>query len=422
MNEDFLHYAWKFQKFSRRELITVSGQLLRIQKVGTHNFNAGPDFLCSQIVLNNQVWAGNVEIHVQSSHWYTHRHETDVQYDNVILHVVWEHDMEVRRSDESIIPTLALKDLIDRQILINYRKLFASKQRWINCENDLNGIDPFVMNRWLHRLFIERVEEKAALVVSRLERSQNNWEAVLFQLLCKNFGLKVNGSSFLSIADSLPYKVVRNCAHKEKEMEALLLGQASLLSEDKSDPYYLQLQEVYVFLKNKFKIEEASVIPKFFRLRPPNFPTIRLSQLAMLLVQHKNLFSEIISAKNLKDYYQIFNVAASAYWERHYNFGVTSAKSPKKLSKRFVELLLINTVIPIKYCYAKVQGLAISEELIEMAMTMRAEDNTVVKQFRTLKEFENSALSSQALLQLKNRYCDLNRCLHCEVGNHLLKR
>jgi hypothetical protein len=423
MNEDFLHYVWKFQKFSSLGLTTIQGDSLQVQKVGTHNFDAGPDFLYGRVVIDGQVWAGTIEIHKFSSHWYTHHHEKDANYDTVILHVVWKHDMDIRRSDETSIPTLELKDRVDAGVLRNYKKLFANEQRWINCADQFGGIDEFVIKNWLDRLFFERLEQKSRSIFEQLAVSQNDWQAVLFQLLCKNFGLKVNGSSFLSIGLSLDHKVIKKCSQSLLRIEALLLGQAGLFEEDRTDSFYIQLRESYSYSRVKYRISNEGVeAPKFFRLRPPNFPTIRLSQLANLLYKRPHLFSEVISAKSLSELYTIFNVSASSYWDSHYNFDVISAKRKKSLTKEFINLLIINTVIPLKYCYAKEKGQDISEEILLLTTTIKAEDNNIVKKFKRLSSFENNALESQGLIELKNNYCDKNKCLQCAIGNALLKK
>lgn len=423
MNEDFLHYVWKFQKFSSLGLTTVQGDSLQVQKVGTHNFDAGPDFLFGQVVIDGQVWAGTIEIHKYSSHWYTHHHEKDANYDTVVLHVVWKHDMDIRRSDETSIPTLELKDRVDAGVLRNYNELFANEQRWINCADQFGSTDEFVIKNWLDRLFFERLEQKSRSIFEQLAVSQNDWQAVLFQLLCKNFGLKVNGSSFLSIGLSLDHKVIKKCSQSLLRIEALMLGQAGLLEEDKTDSFYRQLRESYSYSRVKYRISNEGVeAPKFFRLRPPNFPTIRLSQLANLLYKRPHLFSEVISAKSLSELYTIFNVSASSYWDCHYNFDVISAKRKKSLTKEFINLLIINTVIPLKYCYAKEKGQDISEEIILLTTTIKAEDNNIVKKFKRLSSFENNALESQGLIELKNNYCDKNKCLQCAIGNALLKK
>lgn len=421
MKEDFLHHVWKFSKFNTKGLATTDGTSLAIVNVGQHNLNAGPDFFNGQVRIDDQLWAGNIEIHIKSSDWYAHRHEKDPAYDNVILHIVWEHDVDVFTKDGNALPTLVLKGRVMKQTLDAYHQLFGLKKQWINCESSFNIIDDFTISNWLERLFIERVEQKNKLLLEVLKSSKNNWEALLFVLLCKNFGLKVNGTSFLSIGQSIDFSVVRKCAASKIAIEALLFGQAGFLQEEIDDSYFLELTKEYDFLKAKFQLDNTVVIaPKFFRLRPPNFPTIRLSQLANLYAKQKELFTAVITAKTLEDYYSIFEVSASAYWDTHYNFDVTSTKREKKLTKEFIHLLLINTVLPIKYSYAKYQGKDISEALFELASSIPAESNTIVKKYNTLKKVATSALDSQALLQLKKEYCDKNRCFHCAIGNSLI--
>jgi hypothetical protein len=283
-------------------------------------------------------------------------------------------------------------------------------------------VDSLTVKNWLDRLFLERLEQKSQLISAQLKASHNNWQAVLFQMLCKNFGLKVNGASFLSIAQSLDYKVVQKCSRELLGIEALLLGQAHLLELQGTDPHYLQLQERYAYTKLKYNVSnEAVIVPKFFRLRPPNFPTVRLAQLAGLLYKCPHLFSKVIAAKTLPEFYDLFAVTASSYWDTHYNFGVTSAKRTKQLTRKFIDLLLINTVIPLKHCYAASHDKDISEEIIALATNIKGEENTIIKKFQNLRDFENNALDSQALLQLKNKYCDQNKCLQCAVGNVLLR-
>ncbi len=421
MKEDFLHHVWKFLKFNTSSLETTDGVSLSIVQVGQHNLNAGPDFFNGQVRVNDQLWAGNVEIHIKSSDWYAHRHEEDPAYDNVVLHVVWEHDVDVFTKDGNPLPTLVLKGRVMKQTLDAYHQLFGIKKQWINCEPSFDTVDSFTISNWIERLFIERVETKNKLLLSLLSDSKNDWEALLFVLLCKNFGLKVNGASFLSIGQSVDFSVARKCAATTKSLEALLYGQAGFLQAEMDDFYFSEIKKEYHFLKAKYKLDNTSVIaPKYFRLRPPNFPTIRLSQLAGLYAKQKELFVSVISAKTLEEYYAIFEVSASEYWDTHYNYGVISAKRKKKLTKDFIHLLLINTVIPLKYSYAKYQGKDISEALFELASSIPAEGNSIIEKFNALKKVANSALDSQGLLQLKNEYCDKKRCFHCAIGNALI--
>ena len=422
MKEEFLHYVWKFQKFCTRELFTSSNKEIKILSVGTHNLNAGPDFFNSQISIDGQLWAGNIEIHVKSSHWYSHQHQIDSNYDNVVLHVVWEHDADIYRNDNSIIPTLEIKDLIEARTLDNYRMLIKNSNKWISCENDFPNISGLVYNNWLERLYFERLEKKSVLILNELSDTTNNWEELLFRLLCKNFGLKVNGEAFLDMARSIDFDVLQKCSHNLIDIESLLLGQADLLNDCSEDCYFDQLKRNYHYLKHKFKLDNSEIItPKFFRLRPPSFPTIRLSQLAMLYAKVPSLFSKIIAAKTKEEFYSLFKISASEYWNNHYNFGISSPKKPKILSKKFIDLLIINTILPLKFCYATFIGKDISEEIVALSQAISKEENSVIRKFEEIRPTVRNALQSQGLIQLKTNYCDQYKCINCAIGNYILK-
>ncbi|WP_299128884.1 DUF2851 family protein [uncultured Winogradskyella sp.] len=420
MQEDFLHYVWKYKAFSTSSLKTFKDEIISIKHLGSHNHNAGPDFFNAQLNINDQLWAGNVEIHIKSSDWYLHSHENDKAYDNVILHVVWEHDTEIFRKDNSEIPTLELKNYVDRQLLENYQNLLQSKS-WINCENNFANTNDFLLSNWLERLFIERLERKSKDISKLLQNSNNDWEAVLFKMLLKNFGLKVNGEAFLSLAKSVDYSVVRKLQNKIIDMEALLFGQAELLIADIQDAYYMDLKQRYHFLKRKFKLTNLGVEPlQFFRLRPPNFPTIRLSQFANLYALEHNLFSKIIALNKREEFYALFNYGVTEFWTTHYTFAKTSKTSKKQLTKSFIDLLIINTIIPLKFSYAKFKGHSIDDDLFKLLKQIKIENNSIVNKFLELKPLEKHALTSQSLIQLKGQYCDKNKCLQCAVGNSLI--
>jgi len=421
MKEDFLHYVWKFQKFRKTGFSSTDGETLHIRNPGSHNQHAGPDFFNAQLELNRQLWAGNVEIHIKSSDWYAHGHEKDAAYDNVILHVVWEHDAEVFRKDGTTIPTFVVKDFIVPETVSQYQNLFSKQKKWINCENELADVDDFIVDNWLERLYFERLERKEVLLHRELQASQNHWEALLFRLLCKNFGLKVNGDSFFSIAQSIPFQVVRKCGSKSEDLEALLMGQAGLLDQNIEDGYFLELKSKYAYLKHKFSLDNRSVVsPKYFRLRPPNFPTIRLSQFAVLYSKYQNLFAQIIGIQDLSKYYELFDLSATDYWATHYNFSVLSGKRNKILTRKFIDLLIINTVLPIKFSYARKQGQDVLDEIIKIASEIAAEENSIVKKFNSIRKMASNSYQSQALLELKNEYCDKNKCLQCAVGHTIV--
>ncbi|MEZ4797481.1 MAG: DUF2851 family protein [Flavobacteriaceae bacterium] len=421
MHEDFLHYLWKHKRFDVLNLVTTEFEAIEIASVGEHNLNSGPDFFNAQIRIADQLWAGNVEIHLKSSDWYLHNHETDKTYDNVILHVVWEHDTDVFRKDNSKLPTLILKDFVSEATIKNYSALMSKAKKWINCENDFGVVDDFLLQNLLERLYIERLEAKSGVILELLKSSNNDWETVLFKMLAKNFGLKVNGDAFYSLANSVDFSVLRKLQPNIKQLEALLFGQADLLNTSYEDAYYLSLQKEYKFLKQKFKLNNDGVIPfQYFRLRPTNFPTIRIAQLAMLYHTHHNLFSKVIGLNKLKDFYNLFAIQTTTYWQSHYTFGKTSKPIKKTISKAFVDLLLINTIIPLQFCYEKQKGNNNHENILKLIQEIKPEKNSIVDKFQSLKPVPNSAMQSQALLQLKNAYCDKNKCLQCAVGNSIL--
>jgi len=421
MQEEFLHYVWQHKKLDVTQLKTTGGEPLGIVSVGQPNADSGPDFFNAQLRIGEQLWAGNVEIHVQSSDWFVHNHEQDSNYDNVILHVVWEHNTEVFRTDNAEIPTLELQNIVDTKIFNNYNTLFDKQDKWINCDHHFAEVNSFVLDNWLERLYIERLQRKSEAIQKLLVSSKNDWEAVLFKLLAKSFGLKVNGEAFFSLAQSFDFSVLRKTQSSSEQLEALFFGQAGLLEGDIQDPYYLSLVKHYQFLKQKFQLDNQQVLPlQFFRLRPTNFPTIRLSQLAMLYNGHSQLFSKLIDVNTLDGFYDLFQISTSTFWETHYTFEKQTKFSLKKLSKAFVDLLVMNTILPLKFCYAKNNGQPIEDQLIEIASNIAAEDNAIVRAFNRLKKVSDSAVQSQALIQLKTEYCDKQKCLSCAVGNTII--
>ena len=423
MQEDFLHYVWQHKKMSLKSLQTTTQEPIILKTVGLPNVNSGPDFFNAQISIGTQMWAGNVEIHVKSSDWYAHHHETNAAYDNVILHVVWEHNMDIFRKDNTPIPTLELKNYVFPHTFKNYNTLLNQKQSWIPCESNIKEVDGFTVAHWLERLYLERLEVKYKAIETQLNDSKQNWEAVLFWQLAKNFGLKVNGDAFLSIAKSMDFSVVRKSQHQLHPLEALFFGQAGLLDTEAQDRYISELKSTYEFLKHKFSLSSDGVLPvQFFRLRPPNFPTIRLAQLAALYSRSSNLFSRIIEAQSLEQLYAVFEGTTSKFWETHYTFDKTSKLTPKSLTKSFINLLIINTIIPIKFAYNKFNRQPKQEDIVAIMRKTPMEHNSVVDKFHALYAFGKTALESQALIQLKQNYCSKNKCLQCAIGSALLNR
>lgn len=421
MKEEFLHYLWKYKKWNSFDLKTTGGETIVIANVGQYLEQAGPDFFNAQITVANQKWAGNVEIHLKSSDWYVHHHEKDAAYDNVILHVVWEHDTEVFRKNNTEIPVLELKNYVDNEVLVNYQQLVAPKS-WIFCEKQLKDLDDFVLKNWQERLFFERLERKSKAIYDLLEQTGNDWESVLFCMLAKNFGLNTNGELFLKIARSIPFSIIRKESFEVENLEALLLGKAALLDFDKEDTYFKDLKFRYFYLLHKYQLEphnEGNV--QFFKHRPDNFPTIRLSQLAHLYHKEQNLFSKIIAVYSVEEVYQLLRSTTSFYWESHYQFDKVSPDKIKKMSKSFVDLLLINTIIPLQFSYAKSLGKEITEDLMAMLATVAPEKNAIIDKFTFFGIKATDCFETQSLLQLKNEYCAVGRCLDCGIGLELLK-
>ncbi|MGB6153655.1 MAG: DUF2851 family protein [Pricia sp.] len=424
MKEDLLHFIWKYKKIQLDDMVGTQNESIVVLDVGTHNYLAGPDFFNAQVKIDGQLWAGNVEIHLKSSDWYAHNHERDFNYNNVILHVVWDDDATVFRSDNSEIPTLELQNYIPKALLDAYQNLFdKSDVHFINCEKSIAQVDKFLLENWLERLYFERLERKSEWVLERLKDSKNDWEQVLFSMLLKNFGLKITAPSFLSLAQALDFSTVRKLRSETLALESVLYGMSHLLdSEEIVDDYYLQLRKEYTHLKHKFDLQEAGVQkPEFFKLRPANFPTIRLSQLANLYAERENLFSKVVNASQLDELYAIFEVSASTYWNDHFTFGKTSKKSVKKLTRSFIDLLIVNSLLPLKFCYAKHRGKEAHEEIIHIISQITKEENSIIANFKKHGISTGNAKESQAVLQLYNEYCTQNKCLQCAVGSSLLE-
>jgi hypothetical protein len=421
MKEDLLHYIWKFKKYPLASIRTTKGHPIFVQSSGEHNHLSGPDFFNAKLVIDEQLWAGNVELHIKSSDWYAHNHETDSNYDNVILHVVWEDDIAVFRADGSEIPTLELKDYISTELLSNYQKLFQQKpDTSINCGNDITAISSFKFDNWKERLYFERLELKSEVVLNLLEASKNDWEKVLFVLLLKNFGSKTNGELFLEVAKNLDFSIIRKLKNKPIELEALLFGLAGLLETKHADPYYFQLRESFDYLIHKYRLDKDIMSsPQFFKLRPPNFPTIRLSQIAQLYARSHSLFFNAVQNEET-DFYDLFSVTTSEYWANHFTFDKVSKTSSKRTSKKFIDLLVINTILPLRFCYLKQQGVLMGESFAKPMLAIAAEKNSIIKKYQELGVKVATAKDSQALLELYTNYCTKNKCLQCAVGSELL--
>ena len=422
LREDFLQYLWNFQLFRTSEICTAAGVSLKILKTGMQNKNSGPDFFNAKLVLGAQTWVGNIEVHIKSSDWYAHQHEKDPNYDAVILHVVWEYDLPIFRENGSEIETLELRKNTDSNVLSSYFQLFSGHQKWIFCERELPTVPSIVKSPWITRLYVERFERKSLEIAKLLKKSSNNWEFVLFQLLAKGFGLRTNAAAFSSLAHSFDFSLINKLRPQSGAIETLLLGQAGFFEKPSEDIRYKVMQKEYCYLKHKHQLKPLFTGQfQFFRLRPANFPTLRISQLARLYEREAQLFSKTIRLNDLSSFRKLFAVTASDYWNTHYVFEKTSPFRIKKTSNSFTELLLINTVLPIKYAHAKAHRHEDFDTISGILEQIKPEKNRILENFRTLKTPALNALESQGLLELKNNYCSLQRCLECAVGLFLIK-
>ena len=420
MKEDFLHYVWQYKKFAFTNLKTVSGQELTIIHSGYYIQQAGPDFFNAQIVIDNQKWAGNIEIHLKSSDWYVHHHQTDANYDNVILHVVWEHDTDVFRKNNTVIPVLELKQQIPTEILRQYNNLFAQK-KWINCENQISFVDEFTISNWIERLFFERLEKKANEVEKLLQKNSFDWEATFFQLLAKSFGLNTNGEAFLKMAESIPYSIIKKERYEVESLEALFFGATGLLEGENEDIYFNDLKKRWNYLKHKYELKiDYYQSVQFFKHRPDNFPTIRLAQLAQLIVKQHQLFQSLVNVHSINQIYLFFNCNVSEYWQSNYVFDKPHAIKNKRVTKNFIDLLILNCILPIKFAFGHVHGNIIPELLVGLASEIISEKNTIIDKFNGIGLVSSNSYQSQALLQLKKEYCNTNKCLSCAIGQKLI--
>ncbi|WP_146746569.1 DUF2851 family protein [Sinomicrobium soli] len=422
MKEELLHYIWRFRKWGARSLVTTAGDEVEVLNTGQYNRDSGPDFFDARLRIGGQLWAGNVEIHLKSSDWYAHHHERDQAYDNVILHVVWKDDMPVFYSDNTPVPAVVLKGVIPGILGRRYNDLQAADYHFIRCEREMTGAVSLLDRDFTDRLYCERLQQKSERIAGRLSRLRNDWEAVFFESLMGSFGLSVNGDAFRSVAGSVGFTVIRKVQENRIALEALLFGQAGLLhTGEVRDSYEKELVQEYLYLRHKFRLHNENVaIPRFHRLRPPNFPTLRLSQIAHLYHRRKSLFTAVVEAKDLAELYDMFDGEASEYWDTHYVFGKTSRFLKKRVSQQFVSLLLLNTVIPVRYCYHCHRGEEGADGAMAMTRQMEAETNRVVSGYAALGVTAANAAESQALLRLYHAYCEPGRCLDCAVGRQLL--
>ena len=424
MNEAFLHYLWQHQMVAKK-LATTGGQAVIVHRVGDLNRDAGPDFFNAHLSIDGVEWAGNIEVHLRSSDWNNHRHSQDKAYNNVILHVVYEHDCEIKLENGTVPPTLELKKYIHPALEANYDALVQPQPSdVIPCASRLAGVPSFIVDSWMERMTVERIESKSLVARRRFEESRGSWEQTCYWLMARYFGGKVNALPFELLAKATDQRLLARWKDNPRRIEALLMGQAGLLEGFFEDIYPRQLQADYDALRSGASLNPIGAhLWRFFRLRPSAFPTIRISQFANLLSASSNLFSTLLEMTDAGKMEKLFDCCASDYWDSHYRFDQAAAKStPKHLGRMQADLLIINAWVPLLFVYGEVRGQQLyKDQAINILQQLSTEDNVIIRQFRAAGISPDNAAQSQALLQLKNCYCSTRQCLRCSIGHNIIK-
>jgi hypothetical protein len=424
VTETFLHYIWQFQYFRKDDLKTSEGEPVQVFQPGIRNSNAGPDFSEAKIKIGKLEWRGSVEIHIKSSGWNDHHHSVDQAYEKVVLHVVWENNRPILRTDGSIMPTLELKDRVDPSLWDRYKKLYTSTES-IPCANSWNNIPNVTKLSMLDKTVVQRLELKARDVKTVFAKNHNDWEETCYQLVSKNFGFKVNAEPMLRLAQVLPYRILLKHLDKPMQIEALLFGQAGFLENVNEDDYLADLKREYRLLSRKYNLEahQMKVVQwRFLRLRPANFPTVRLAQLASLLTTQRNLFSKIIESSTFNQIICLLTIHQSEYWRNHYQPGKKSKMNVPSIGISSIHNVIINTIAPLLTAYGQIHDeQSYIDRSIDALQHMPAENNKIIREWIDLGYKVSSAFDSQGLIELYNNFCLKRRCLDCMVGINIIK-
>lgn len=424
MKEAFLHYVWQFQYFDKRDLATVEGEPIQVIQPGLLNTHSGPDFSNAKVRIGPMSWAGTVEMHLKSSDWVAHNHETDKAYENVILHVVWHDDQPVCHDDGTRLPTLELKGRIPEALVSQYRKLVSSGFD-IPCAQSLPAVPEIVKASMLDRTLIERLELKSLESVRCREANNGDWEETAYQLLARNFGFKVNGDPFHQLARHLPYKVLRKHIDHPFQVEALLFGMAGFLKEKIGDDYHRGLMKEYKILGAKYLLTQDELHSsqwKFLRMRPANFPTLRLAQFSALITARTSLFSALMESDDSNSLTSWMGLSPSAYWTTHYSFGKSTRVGAHAMGQASIENVIINTIAPLWVAYGKHRDEQhFVDRAVRILSELSAEENHITKTWKEAGWEVKNAFDAQALIQLFNSYCIQRQCLNCKIGAVLLK-
>lgn len=420
MTEELLMFLWKHKLYAPESLILSDGTDIEVIHPGEHNRDAGPDFFNTRIKIDDTIWAGNAEVHVKASDWLRHNHNTNDAFQNVILHVVAENDTDIYDNRGVPIPVVTLK--CNEAILAQYNYLLQNSL-WVPCAKQIQCVDPFLISIWLEKLGVARLKEKSNDISVHLEQTQNNWEEVLYRFMMRSFGFHLNGQPFELLAKSLPYKILEKHADSLILTEALLFGQAGFLNELLPyDDYFLKLQKEYRYMALKYGLKPiARHTWKFLRLRPGNFPTIRIAQVASVIHHRSKLFAFIREASSLAELKQLFDIATSVYWNNHYLFGKVSKPKEKAIGDESVDSIIINAIIPVLFMYGKKVGMDhYQNKALDLLSELNPEKNSIVERWSKCGIKAGSAFHTQALIHLKNKYCDKRLCLECGIGSKII--
>ena len=432
VQEELLYYVWKSQYFDANQLTTTESESIKIFSPGIRNAEAGPDFLGASIQIGSITWHGPVEIHVQSSDWKSHKHDKDVLYDNVILHVVWQDDRPLYRQDNTRVPTLCLADKVSPERLERCY-LLMNNDNTIPCASQWNQVNDAVKTSMVDRAFFQRLAYKKGLVSQLWEHNKGDWEETTYQLLAYTFGFKANSHSMLVLSKYSPSKIIKLYRNNLQALEALFLGQANLLTlspnnshnDSPMDNYQQELIKTYTYVAHKYSLRtplKGAIDWKFFKVRPNNFPTIRLAQFAQLLNQQPNWFDWLIHTP-IETLRTQLAIVQSPYWQNHYTFGNAVKKPIPGIGKPSIDHILINTVVPLLVTYGKIQGeTRYIDQAINLLHALPAEENTITRRWKTVGLTVQTAFDSQASIALFNNFCLPKKCLSCHIGGHLLQR
>ena len=424
MKEDLLHFIWRYRLYDGANLKTTTGEPIEVIKPGLYNTDSGADFSNARIRIGEVLMVGNVEIHIAQKDWFAHHHDHDAAYNNVILHVVYETDNKpTLLQNGQTLPVLSLKGHIAPDLMQRYELLRNSKTR-IPCEALIKTLpEGLSLPSYYDRLVIERMQSKVTVTEAMLDASRNDWDQVAFQMIAMYFGGSINKEPFAMLASSLPLSVIHKHRTEPAQIEALLFGQAGMLSGEFDDDYPKMLKREYTYLRKLHTLTPLeSHACKFFRVRPVSFPTVKIAQLAALLNKEQHLFSSIMDARSLTELRSFFDVMVDPYWQTHFQFDKPVAKGSTKLGGMLTDVLVINAIVPLLFSYGRYKDdEALCQRALELLYEIPAEDNAVIRMWDTLGLKSKTANDSQALLQLYNQYCVNKRCLHCEIGHKLLQ-